>query len=116
MSTCHLKMFPNTYIMISGPSSSFPAAGLYLTSPSSIRTPQFNRRQETDIQQLQLSELLGNPHVFRLWNQYQGATERLLQESEEQKKLLLQINMLAAETHALRAELAELRYCHNQQG
>ena len=60
--------------------------------------------------------MLGNPHVFRLWNQYQGAMERLLQESEEQKKLLQQINLLAAETHVLRAELAELRYCHNQQG
>ena len=94
-------------------SSSFPATGLYLTSPS-ICTPQF-RQQETDIQHLQLNELLENPHVFRLWNQYQGAMERLLQESEEQKKLLQQINMLAVETHALRAELAEFRYRHNQQ-
>jgi hypothetical protein len=87
------------------PSTGFPATGIYLSSPS-LGTPQF-RRPETDIQHLQLHELLKNPHVFQLWNQCQGTTDKLLQESEEQKKLLQQINVLTAEVHTLRTEIAE---------
>jgi len=93
-------------------STNFSATGRYLSSPS-LRTPEF-RRPETDIQHLQLHELLKNPHVFQLWNQCQGTTDRLLQESEEQKKLLQQINVLTAELHSLRAEIAEARYRYNQ--
>lgn len=94
-------------------STGFPANGHYhLTSPP-LGTPQF-RRLETDIQHLQLHELLKNPHVFQLWNQYQGATDKLLRESEEQKKLLQQINVLTAEVHTLRTEIAEARYHYNQ--
>ena len=84
-----------------------PATGLYLSSPT-LGT-QF-RRQENDIQHLQLHDLLKNPHVLQLWNQYQGATDKLLQESEEQKKLLQQINVLTAEVHSLRTEIAEARF------
>jgi hypothetical protein len=93
-------------------SSNFPASGLHLPSPN-IRTPQF-RRQESDILHLQLHELLRNVHVLQLWNQSQSATEKLLEEAEEQKKLLQQINVLTAETHSLKAEIAEMRYRYNQ--
>jgi hypothetical protein len=97
----------------SSSSANFPAStGLYLASPS-IRTPEFCR-PEIDIQHFQLHELLKNPHVFQLWNQCQGATDKLLQESEEQKKLLQQINLLTAEVHSLRTEIAEARYHYNQ--
>lgn len=104
-------MFSNNYASTRRPSEA-SSSGLYLSSPS-LRTPEF-RRPETDIQHFQLHELLKNPHVFQLWNQYQGATDKLLQESEEQKKLLQQINVLTAEVHSLRAEIAEARYHYNQ--
>jgi hypothetical protein len=117
-------MFSNNFLasMHAEPSSatgSFPA--YRLSSPSSqalvLHTPQFRRPEtQTDIQNLQLHELLKNPHVLQLWNQYQGATDKLLQESEEQKKLLQQINALTAEMHSLRAEIAEARYHYNQPG
>jgi hypothetical protein len=110
-------MFSNSYLASTHPShsaeTSSASTGLYLPSPSSLRTPQF-RRPEIDIQNLQLHDLLKNPHVFQLWNQYQGATDKLLQESEEQKKLLQQINVLTAEIHSLRAEIAEAHYHYNQ--
>jgi hypothetical protein len=94
-------------------SVNFPAtSGLYLPSPS-LRTPEF-RRLEIDLQHLQLHELLKNPHIYQLWNQYQGATDKLLQESEEQKKLLQQINALTAEVHSLKSETIEARYHYNQ--
>ena len=114
-------MFSNNYAStlpsrpseISSSSVNYPAAtGLYLPSPS-LRTPEF-RRPETDIERLQLYELLKNPHVFQLWNQYQSETDKLLQESEEQKKLLQQINVLTTDVHSLRAEIAETRYRYSQ--
>ena len=118
-------MFPNNFSnrqpsVTSSSSVNFPvtfpatsSTGLYLPSPSLVRTPEF-RLPEIDIQNFQLHELLKNPHVFQLWNQYQAATDKLLQESEEQKKLLQQINGLTAEVHLLRTEIAEARYQYNQ--
>ena len=99
-----------------GSSANFAAtsSGLYTSSPSLLHTPEF-RRQEFDIQHLQLHEFLKNPHVFQLWNQYQSANDKLLQESEEQKKLLQQINALTAEIHSLRTELIETRYHYSNQ-
>ncbi len=94
-------------------SSNFPASGLYLPLPNTLRTPQFCH-QESDILHLQLHELLRNVHVLQLWNQSQSATEKLLEEAEEQKKLLQQINVLTTETHSLKAEIAEMRYRYNQ--
>lgn len=112
-------MLPNNYLSNRRPSETssssinFPAGpGLYLPSPS-LRTPEF-RHPELNIQNFQLPELLTNPHVFQLWNQYQTATDKLLQESEEQKKLLQQINGLTAEVHSLRTEIAEARYQYNR--
>ena len=111
-------MFSNNYMAsthrpLEASSSSFPAVGgPYLSSPS-LRTPQFCH-PETDVQHLQLHELLKNPDVLQLWNQYQGATDKLLQEAEEQKKLLQQINVLTTEIHSLRAEIAEACYHYNQ--
>ena len=112
-------MFSNNYASTCRPSETssssvtFPTgSGLYLPS-ASLRTPEF-RRPEIDIQNFQLHELLKNPHVYQLWNQYQGATDKLLQESEEQKKLLQHINVLTAEVHSLKSEIAEARYQYNQ--
>ncbi len=52
--------------------------------------------------------------MLQLWNQCQGATEKLLEESEEQKRLLQHINVLTAEIHSLKAELVEARYHYTQ--
>ena|ERR1700679_1701645 len=108
-------MYSDNYLASTHPaeasSTGFSATELFL--PPSLGTPRF-RDPETDIQQLQLHELLKNPHVLQLWNQYQGATDKLLQESEEQKKLLQQINTLTAEVHTLKTEMTEARYRYNQ--
>jgi hypothetical protein len=110
-------MFPDNYLApthrlqtTEASSSGFPQAdnGLYLPPPS-LGTSQLHH-PETDIQHLQLHELLKNPYVFQLWNQYQSATDKLLQESDEQKKLLQQINTLTAEVHSLKTEITEARY------
>ena len=113
-------MFSNNYLASTHPaegsnsSAGFSATGgLYLPSPSLVRTPQF-RHPEIDFQNLPLHELLKNPHVFQLWNQYQGATDKLLQESEEQKKLLQQINVLTTEVHTLKIKITEAGYHYNQ--
>jgi hypothetical protein len=110
-------MFSSNYMASSyqhadASSTDFSATDLYLPPPSPC-SPQV-RQPETDIQHFQLHELLKNPYVLQLWNQYQGTTDKLLQESDEQKKLLQQINVLTAEVHLLRAEIAETRYRYNQ--
>ena len=120
-STCHLNVFKQLHtfhqsIFMEGSSANFAATSsrLYTSSPSLLRTPKFCC-QEFDIQHLQLHELLKNPHVFQLWNQYQSANDKLLQESEEQKKLLQQINALTAEIHSLRTKLIETCYHYSNQ-
>lgn len=61
------------------------------------------------IENLELPDLMKNPHVRELFNKWTEANQRTVQHTETQSKLLNQINVLQNEIHSLRGQVIELQ-------